>query len=44
MKLPDGTTTTKYVILGVCEAHDGSVYMLALQPYTLLQVPPEQLK
>ncbi len=44
MKLPDGTMTTKWVILGVCEAHDGSVYALALQPYTLLQVPPDQLK
>ena len=43
-KLPDGATTTKYVILGVCEGHDGSVYTLALQPYTLLQVPAEQLK
>ncbi len=43
-KLPDGATTTKYVILGVCEGRDGSVYTLALQPYTLLQVPAEQLK
>jgi sugar lactone lactonase YvrE len=44
VKLADGTTTTKWVILGVCEAHDGAVYTLALQPYTLLQVTPEQLK
>ena len=44
VKMPDGMTTTKYVILGVCEAHDGSVYVLALHPYTLLQVTPDQLK
>jgi len=43
-KMPDGATTTKYVILGVCEGRDGAVYTLALQPYTLLRVPPEQLK
>jgi hypothetical protein len=43
-KTPDGTTTTKYVILGVCEARDGAVYILALSPYTVLQVTPEQLK
>jgi hypothetical protein len=44
IKLADGTTTTKWVILGVCEAHDGAVYALALQPYTVLQVMPDQLK
>jgi hypothetical protein len=44
VKLPDGTTTTKWVILGVCEAHDGSVYALALQPYTVLQVTADQLR
>jgi len=44
-KLPDGTTTTtKYVILGVCQGHDGSVYAMALHPYTVLQVAPDQLK
>ena len=37
--LPDGTLTTRHVILGVTEGHDGNVYVLALQPYTLLQVP-----
>ncbi|MFO0880598.1 MAG: DUF4838 domain-containing protein [Gemmataceae bacterium] len=37
-------TTTRHVILGVCEARDGNVYILALQPYTLLQVPPAQLR
>ncbi len=44
VKLPDGTTTTRYVILGVCEARDGNVYVLALHPYTVLQVGPEHLK
>jgi hypothetical protein len=40
----DGHTTTKYVILGVCEARDGAVYILALSPYTVLQVMPDQLQ
>jgi len=40
VKLPDGTTTTKYVILGVSQGLDGRVYSLALVPYTLLQVEP----
>jgi sugar lactone lactonase YvrE len=44
IKRPDGITTTRHVILGVCEARDGSVYVLALQPYTVLQVGPDQLK
>jgi hypothetical protein len=39
----DGHTTTKYVILGVCEAKDGAIYILALSPYTVLQVLPDQL-
>jgi len=37
--LPDGTLTTRHVILGVTEGLDGNVYVLALQPYTLLQIP-----
>lgn len=43
-KTPEGITTSKYVILGVCEAKDGSVYILALIPYTVLRVPAQQLK
>jgi sugar lactone lactonase YvrE len=43
-KLPSGVTTTRYVILGVCEARDGNVNILALHPYSVLQVPPAQLK
>jgi len=42
--LPDGTLTTKAVILGVCQARDGTVSILALQPYTLLQVAPAELE
>lgn len=42
--LDNGIVTTKHVILGVCEANDGDVYALALQPYTLLRVPAAQLK
>lgn len=44
VKMADGTTTTKYVILGVCQAKDGSVYILALSPYTVLQVRAADLK
>jgi hypothetical protein len=42
-RLQDGTTTTNAVILGVCEGQDGSVYILALCPYTLLRVSPAAL-
>ena len=40
----DGVMTTRHVILGVCETRDGHVNILALQPYTLLRVPPDQLR
>ena len=43
VELPGGVTTTRHVTLGICETRDGNVYMLALSPYTLLQVPPAQL-
>lgn len=42
VKLPDGTWTTKHVILGVCQSRTGHVYILALIPYTVLQVAPDQ--
>jgi hypothetical protein len=42
--MPDGTATSKYSILGVCEGKDGNVYALMLAPFTLLQVSPDQLK
>jgi hypothetical protein len=37
-KLANGKTVTRYVILGVCETRDGNVNILALHPYSLLQV------
>lgn len=37
-KLADGVMTTRHVTLGVCENHDGRVYALAIQPYTLLEI------
>jgi hypothetical protein len=40
IKLPDGTTTTRHVILGIAEGPAGAVYLLALAPYTLLEVQP----
>lgn len=43
VKLKDGATTTQYVTMGVCEARDGSVYILALHPYSVLQISPEQI-
>jgi hypothetical protein len=36
-------TTTKYVILGVCEAKSGDVYILALHPYSVLKVSAKDL-
>lgn len=36
-------TTTKYVILGVCEARNGDVYILALHPYSVLRVSASEL-
>jgi hypothetical protein len=36
-------TTTKYVILGVCEARSGDVYILALHPYSVLKVSATDL-
>ena len=37
-KLKNGKTITRYVILGVCETKDGNVNILALHPYSVLQV------
>jgi sugar lactone lactonase YvrE len=36
-------TTTKYVILGVCEAKNGDVHILALHPYSVLRVSASEL-
>lgn len=36
-------TTTKYVILGVCEGRSGDVYILALHPYSVLKVSAKNM-
>jgi sugar lactone lactonase YvrE len=43
-KMKDGRMTTKYVVLGICQARSGDVYTLALHPYTVLQISPADLK
>jgi hypothetical protein len=43
-KTKEGVTTTRYVILGVCQARDGNVYIMALHPYSVLQVRAEDLR
>jgi hypothetical protein len=42
-KTPDGVTTSRYVTLGICQTRAGGVYMLMLQPYTVLEVTPKDL-
>src|SRR5215472_1122487 len=37
-------TTTKYVILGVCEGRSGDVYIMALHPYSVLKVSAKELE
>lgn len=37
-KLPNGKTVTRNVILGVCESHNGNVYVLALSPFSVLEI------
>jgi sugar lactone lactonase YvrE len=44
VKAPGGVTTPRYVILGICEARDGNVYLLALHPYSVLKISPAQLE
>lgn len=44
VKRKDGRTVNRYVILGVCEARDGHVYIMAMHPYSVLQVGPDQLR
>jgi sugar lactone lactonase YvrE len=41
-KVADGVFTSKYATMGVCQAKDGTVYCLALSPYTLLQIRPQK--
>ncbi len=42
-KLADGTSTTKYVIMGIAEGPEGMIFLLSLAPYTLLEVQPYPL-
>jgi hypothetical protein len=39
-KEPDGVTTSHFVSLGVCQGRDGTVYVMALSPYTILRLRP----
>jgi hypothetical protein len=43
IKLADGTITTRHVILGVCQARNGDVFVLALVPYTVLRVDSKEI-
>jgi hypothetical protein len=43
-KMPDGTVTSRYVVLGVCQTKDEKVYSLMLHPYTVLQMEPPAKK
>lgn len=43
-KMPDGTTTTQHVILGITQAPGDTVYVLALSPYTLLEIRPQDYR
>jgi hypothetical protein len=42
-KTPEGVTTSRHVTLGVCQTRAGSVYLLMLQPYTVLEIAPDDL-
>ena len=43
-KTPDGVTTSRHVTLGVCQTRAGAVYVLMLQPYTVLAIPADAIK
>lgn len=43
-KTASGKTTTRYVIMGVCEAKNGDVFILAMHPYSVLQVKASALR
>jgi hypothetical protein len=44
VKMSNGLTTTRYVILGVCQGRDGAVNILALHPFSVLRVEADQLR
>jgi hypothetical protein len=39
-KTPDGVITSRHVTLGICQTRAGGVYVLMLQPYTVLEIAP----
>lgn len=41
--LENGKTVTKYVIMGVCETQSGDVHILALHPYSVLQIKAAEI-
>jgi len=43
VKLDNGKTVSRYVILGVCAAKSGDVHILAMHPYSVLTVSAEQI-
>jgi sugar lactone lactonase YvrE len=43
-RTPDGVMTSRHVTLGICQGKSGDVYVLMLQPYTVLEVTPDALK
>ncbi len=42
-KTPDGATTSRHATLGICQTRAGGVYVLMLQPYTVLEISPRAL-
>jgi hypothetical protein len=42
--LPDGMLTPQYQPLGSIVAHDGTVYVLILYPYTLIRISPDDMR
>jgi hypothetical protein len=42
-KTRDGVTTSRHVTLGICQTRAGGVYVLMLQPYTVLEIAPKDL-
>jgi sugar lactone lactonase YvrE len=42
-KTPDGVTTSRHVTLGICQSKTGHVYVLMLQPYTVLEIRADAL-
>ncbi|WP_020475922.1 DUF4838 domain-containing protein [Zavarzinella formosa] len=44
IEMPDGVVTSRHVTLGICQTKSGSVCVLMLLPYTVLEISPEALK